>query len=312
MKKMFIILTAMLLLLAACESNTGFDSTTPFIGGTQGLKISFVDSFPPATVSDGGEDPFDIIVKVTNRGEADVEPKDVLVTISGFPASQFGRNVADLTSNSPELIERNLKNPDGSIVSSVPVEVEFNDFAYQNIVQGNQAFPVRADICYKYSTQVSTSVCVKEDFRRDRTGDICTVSASRQVFNSAAPIQITRMTQSAAGSDRTRVSFTIENRDQGRVFETGYSCASDARRNDRIFLRVSGFSSAQGEEVSCRGLREGANPSEGYIVLSDQGVVDITCDISFSERSPRIQPFNIELVYDYNENIQKNVIVERN
>lgn len=312
MKKMFILMTAMLLLLAACESDTGFDSTTPFIGGTQGLKIDFVDSFPPDTVSDGGEDPFDIIVRVTNRGEADVSPEDVLVTISGFPASQFGRTVNDLAANSPELIERNLKNPDGSIVSSVPVEVEFNDFAYQNSVQGNQPFPVRADICYMYSTQVSTSVCVKEDFRRDRTGDLCTVAASRQVFNSAAPIQITRMTQTAAGSDRTRVSFTIENRDQGKVFESGYTCSSESRRNDRIFLSVSGFNTAQGEEVSCRGLRDGDNPSEGYIVLSDEGIVDITCDISFTERSSRIQPFNIELVYDYNENIQKTVIVERN
>jgi hypothetical protein len=312
MKKMFIVLTAMLLVLAACTSNDGFNSTTPFIGGTQGLKVEYVQSFPPDTVSDGGTDPFDIIVKVTNRGESDVLAEDVKITISGFSANQFGRQVSDLTKTSPELIERNIKNPDGSIVSSVPVEIEFSDFAYQASVQGNQQFPIRADICYKYTTQVTSSVCVKDDFRRDNTGDLCRVASDRSSFNSGAPIQVTRMTQTAAGSDRTRVSFTIENRDTGRVFQSGFACATDARREDRVFVRVSGFSANQGEEVLCRGLRDGQNSAEGYIVFDNQGKVDVVCDIAFSERSPRIQPFNIELVYDYNENIQKSVIVERN
>lgn len=312
MKKIFFVLTAMLLVLAACESNGNMGSTTPFIGGTQGLKIQYVDSFPPATVSDGGEDPFDVIVRITNRGETDVAPEDVTVTLSGFPANQFGLSVSDLSANAPEMVERNIKNPDGSIVASVPVEVEFSNLAYQNVVQGNQPFPFRANICYKYSTQVTSTVCVKDDFRRDLSGDVCMVSSTRQAFNSGAPIQVTRLTQTAAGSDRTRITFTIENRDQGRVFESGQLCSTDARREDRVFVSVGGFNAGQGEEVICRGLREGDGATSGFVVLNSDGRVDVSCDIAFTERSPRIHPFEIELVYDYSELIEKVVVVERN
>lgn len=310
MKKILLVLTAMLLVLAACQQDTGFDRTTPFIGGTQGLKAEFVDSFPPARVSDGGDDAFDVIVSIANRGETFVAAGDVRVQLSGFPASQFGMSVDELRAVSDDLIEANEKNPDGSIISSFPIEVSFTDLAYQQSVQGSQPFPFRADICYKYETRVSSTLCVKNDFRRDQTGDICMVASTRQVFNSGAPIQVTRMSQSSAGSDATRISFTIENRDTGRAFQQDLDCSDQARIENRILVRVEGFDGA-GEEIQCRGLREPTGKNEGFVILDQQGKVDISCDVGFSERSPRIQPFNIVLEYDYNEQIQKNVVVER-
>ena len=315
MKKIFLVLTAMLLVLAACEQNGGFDSTTPFIGGTQGLKAEFVDSFPPARVSDasdGTEDAFDVIISIANRGETAVASGDVRVQLSGFPASQFGMSIDELRAVSDEVLEANEKNPDGSIVSSFPIEVSFSGLAYQQTVQGSQPFPFRADICYKYETRASSTLCVKNDFRRDQSGDLCMVASTRQVFNSGAPIQVTRMSQSSAGSDSTRISFTIENRDTGKVFEQGNDCQDDTRRENRVLVRVEGFD-GDGETIQCRGLRDVTDTggNEGFVILDNQGSVDISCDIGFSERSPRIQPFNIVLEYDYNEQIQKNVVVER-
>ena len=312
MKKILIVLTAMLLLIAACDTDSRPDGSTPFIGGTQGLEIEFLDSFPPPRVSDGGEDPFDVIIRIKNEGEANVAPEDVRLTLSGFPSSAFGLSPDNMTKNSPELIEMNEINPDGSIVDSVPVEVEFLGFAYQDLVQGNQPFTFRADICYSYNTRVTSTLCVKEDFRRDVTGDVCAVSATRQALNSGAPVQVTSMSQTAAGSERTRISFTVANRGTGHVYEVGRDCASDARREDRVFVRVLGFDESLGEEINCRGLRDSELPNEGFVVLGSEGRVDVTCDISFDERSPRIQPFSLELHYDYNKNIQKQVVVERN
>lgn len=313
MKKTIVMMFALLLLAACGTDNTNALGTTPFIGGTQGIKMEFVDNFPPPRVSDGGEEQFDMIIRLTNKGESDVAPEDVKVRLSGFSPHLFDVTASDLAKNSPELIERNIKNPDGSTIQSLPVEVEFGPFRYLQRVQGTQTFPVRAQICYTYNTFVASTVCVKEDFRNDNQGDICRVASARTAFNSAAPIQVTEIRQSAARQDTTRLVFTVTNRDQGDVYRRDSQCESEGRLEDRVYVKLTGLSADQGEVVNCRSLRTdaGSGGSEGYVILNNEGRAEVSCDVSFNERTPRIQPFGLELSYKYSENIQRNIVVER-
>ncbi|MFT4311168.1 MAG: hypothetical protein ACMXX7_00925 [Candidatus Woesearchaeota archaeon] len=315
MKKTMIMMFA-LLLLTACGTNGGGDGigTTPFIGGTQGIKMEFVENFPPERVSDGsGQEDFDIVVKLTNKGEAEVAAEDVRVRLSGFSPHLFGYSADNLTKTAPENIESNIKNPDGSIIASLPVEVDFERFRYQQAVQGTQSFPLRAEICYLYSTFVASTICVKEDFRSDQTGDICTVASTRTAFNSAAPLQVIDVRQTAARQDTTRIVFTIANRDSGKVFRHDSLCESEGRMEDRVYVQFQGLNPQEGEEVNCRSLRtdDGSGGTEGYVTLNAEGRAEVSCDVTFDERTPRIQPFGLELSYKYNENIQRNIIVER-
>lgn len=304
MKKTIILLAA-LLVLAACSADNGVDATATFIGGTQGLKVDFVDNFPPQTVSDRGQDTFQVILELTNKGEAEILAEDVQVRLTGFSPSLFGTTLESLTMNAPETIEANIMNPDGSIVSSLPVEIEFVEFAYQEAVQGTQQFPIRADMCYKYQTRIVSTLCVKEDFRRDQQGDICQVTSTRNAANSAAPIQVTNIRQTAASSDRTRFTLTVQNRDGGKVFQDGSLCSTESRQEDRVLMTINGL-----DDVDCRGLRDGTGNS-GYLTLGSEGSAEIVCDAGFVERNERIQPFEIILDYDYEERIQKQISIER-
>lgn len=308
MRKGLVLVMALLVFLAACEENGDDGRDVPYIGGTQGLDVSYIDGFPPDRVLDQGEEPFDVIVELTNLGETEVDADDVHVTLSGFSHTSFGYESDDLYRTASEDIEANQRNPDGSIVEALPVEVEFADFAYQEGVASSQEFPFRAEVCYKYSTTAVTDICVQEDMRRG-DDDLCDISSVRDIHNSGAPIQVTRLEQSGAGTDTARINMEIENRDSGDVYAHGDMCDSTNRRDNNVYVEIQGLES--GYEVDCRGLRDGESDSEGYINLGSEGKTDLTCTIEIDERNTRLQNFDIEVTYDYEESVRKDIVVEQ-
>ncbi len=314
-RTVLIMLLVAVLLVAGCEG----DSETrlradPFIGGTEGLQARYIEGYPPSSVLDGGEDEFSVIVELTNKGEAEIEPQNVKVTLGGFSARHFNKGIEDLTRFNSELIEKNQKNPDGSIIESFPYEIEFEGFSYQDRIQGNQEYPFRAEICYGYQTNVVSSVCVKEDFRRDTADrDICTVNSRRTVHNSAAPVQVTNLQQTAASTGSARVTFKVENVGRGDVYKVGAeeTCNVDSRDINMVHVEISGFETGAGEEVDCRGLRDGDSTS-GFLNIGGDTGGEVSCTISFADgtRSARIQNFDITLDYDYRQTITRSIVVE--
>lgn len=324
MRKLLVILVLVVGLgLTACEGgDTGErGDSVPFIGGTQGVSVTFLDRFPPDRILDGGEESFDVIVELTNEGETEVGADDITVTLSGFSPSVFGVTSGELVLNAPELLEANELNPDGSIISSFPVEVEFNDFIHEGTVAGTQEYPFRANVCYEYSTDVVTSICVKDNFRDDsEDSDLCSVTSARTSYNSAAPVQITSLEQTPAGQDSTRFVFTVENLGNGRVFQTGSPCDSSlSRTEDKVYVDVSYLQEMpEISSVSCNGLRDGNEDYVGFVDISNdlegsqrQGG-EVFCTVEFNEQSPRVDRFDIELSYAYEETARTSVIVENN
>ena len=312
MKKIIIsVLMLSVLVLSACGGEKVQDSTQTYLGGSQGLKIKFAANAPPSRVSDvGGDEAFDVIVEINNKGENKVLLNDAIISIKGFPPEAFGKTVAELTGNPEEDVEGRIKTADGAIIEPPTVYATFENLKYQYREPGNLNYPVRAEICYLYETNVASKLCIKSDMTRQNPNDLCEVNGLRDISSSGAPVQVTKIQQSAAGKDKTRFTFTVVNRDTGRVFKEINGCQENTAYKDKVFVQVQNLIDRGAESVSCIGLSGGSSPYEGYLTLGENQQRDVTCTVTMTERSDRLQPFNIRLSYDYKEFIDTNLIVE--
>lgn len=304
-------LLGMTLLLTACANGDDNQQTQTFIGGNNGLDIEFVTDAPPESVADRGQQPFDVIVQLTNLGESDVAGEDVLVTLEGFPPSDFGKSVGDMSKNASQTIERRYRVPgEDRVIEGAPVFVEFEDFVFDDSAPGDLEYPIRANVCYAYETRASSRLCISENLNRPGENEVCNPSQTTSPSNSGAPVQVTELAQSPGGSETIRFSFTIENMnpETGRVYRTDSQCDSDFRSSNRVFVAISGLESTG--EISCSGLREGT-ASSGYTSLSDGRSTEVHCSLNVPEinRNNRVENFIINIGYDYRESIRQDINV---
>ncbi len=305
-KIIFVLLAVAALVIAGCGEPDG-PRTKSFIGGNQGLEIRFLPDAPPTMVSDQGQQDFDVYVELNNRGEYEIPVGRVLVKLSGFRAELFGISSADLTKTAPSNVYARVKNPDGSIIDPPESYVTFEMLSYQDAAIGaGTSFPFRADVCYGYETIGATELCIKENMNMDRAGDLCKIDETRSLSVSGAPIQITSVRQSRAGADRTRFTFTVQNKGPGKVYRPESICEDAVRIENRVFVSIENL---PGVGVNCVGLMEGTS-SAGYIILSGTEAKEVSCIYTVTDRNNRIEPFNIRLAYDYKQSITSYINVE--
>ena len=308
-KTIMFMLFATLLIFTACGEEAVVQSGTGYVGGNKGVEIKFLDNVPPKTVASNMEEEFDVIVELTNRGEYEIMKEDVRVKISGFPPQSFSTTPAELVRNPVENIPAVYKAGDGTVVKAPGIPVEFLSLKYTGTEAVSLDFPFRAEVCYKYETNVATELCVKNDFNRDQDGDICKVSSPRKLSSSGAPIQILSVTQSPSGRDRTTFTFQVKNQDTGKVFTPSSSCEETTANRNKIFVKVSGLTNT---ELRCIGLT-GGDSTSGYITLGstvEESVKDISCTYTPVDKSARVQPFTITLAYDYSSSVDTVVQVQ--
>ena len=309
-KIMVIALIGLSFLIAGCQQEDQNNGTS-FIGGQEGLDISFMDQAPPDQVADQGDQSFDVVVELQNQGEAEIQPEDVLVELKGFSPDDFGKSIEDLTKNANDTIQANEQVPgEDRVIDSPPVFVEFTDFIYEGAAQTNLDYTMQADVCYSYETQVAASLCIGENLNRPDLNDICSLTRQENPPNSGAPVQVTDFSQSPGGSDAVRFSFTVQNTnaENGEVYRTNSQCEEDRSNSDQVFVQVSGLESTG--EVSCTGLREGTS-SSGFTRLGNNQETEVHCSLEIPEsnRNDRLENFVIEVGYDYLESVQKQVQV---
>lgn len=305
MRRLFVI-CALLLLAIACEAEEkkGVSIESPFLGGTQGLSFEFQDF--RSEVFDGGTDPFDIVVRLENVGEALVPQSDVQVRISGFNPAEFGKSAQELVKGAPDDLIEQRKDPQGAVLPGSPVFVEFTDLNYEGSIAGAQAeFPVRAEVCYLYRTRAVSKLCVRENVLSPEEGGICEINEEKRVFNSGAPVQVVSLSENARGSDRIGFTFEVQNVGAGRIFERGTGCGKERRQEDRVFVRVkTGL-----EGVQCTGLSSTGTGAEGFVTVFGGSKI-ISCSQGLDATSDFEQLVNIELVYDYEELTQTALMVK--
>lgn len=307
MRRLIVILT-LAFLLAGCAGGGKKQvivDTNPFIGGSQGLVFGFQDL--RAEVFDASSDPFDVIVRLENKGEALVKAEDVKVKLSGINPAQFSKSETDLTLSSTDDVIESRKDPNGALLPGPQVFVEFTGLNHKQAITGASAqFSLRADVCYLYRTKAVSKLCVRENLLTPAPNGLCEMNADKTVFNSGAPVQVTNMRESTRAKDRLGFSFEVKNVGAGNVFERNSDCdRSDRKNENRVYVIVT--TSIDG--LSCTGLETTGTGAEGFVTLYGGSKI-VPCAQSVSTRSDFEQLVNVELIYDYEERIQSSFMVK--
>jgi len=305
--KLLLVAAVLMFALVACTGSSAkkVDLTSPFIGGTQGVLLGFQDL--RADVFDAGRDPFDVVVKLENKGESLIPKDNIRVKLSGINPSEFGKTQNDLVQLAPDDILQLSKDPQGSILIPPPVFVEFPNFNYKKLIVGATApFTLRAEVCYLYRTKAVSKLCVRENLLAPQAGGICEVNAEKPLFVSGAPVQILGFKQSAGAKDKVRFQFDVINRGQGLVYQRNSFCDNvDKRNENRVYVIVE--TSIPG--LSCTGLEASERGSEGFVTLYS-GSKTVTCTQNVAQKADFEQLVNIEAIYDYEELVQTQIAIK--
>lgn len=295
--KRIIIAAILVIALMGCQQQDAEEVaiSSPFIGGTQGLEISFQEF--RSNVFAGGDDPFDIIVQVENEGENAVQRQNGQIEISGINPTEFGKTSAQLRKTLPDDMMEIRKTPEGQTLEPAPIFVEFTGLNYQqNIAGATATFPIRAEICYMYETTAITQLCVREKLLSPETGGICEVTGTKPVFNSGAPVQISNVQQTVRSKDKIGLSFDISNAGGGKIYERGSTCEKARPKENKVYLTVN--TGLPG--IQCTGLQASGGVAQGYVTLYG-GSKTISCTQRAETSTDFKQIVTINAVYDYEE-----------
>ena len=305
MKKIILLLTIALVLIG-CQGEEAqkVDIEAPFIGGTQGIEFSFSEL--REQVYDAGTDPFDITLQVENQGETDIAKDNLKITLSGINPTEFGITENQLIKTPQEDIYSKRKDPMGNIQPGPKVFIDFKNLNYEDKITGTEIdFPLRASICYLYNTKTISKLCIRKNILNPEQG-ICKVNEEKPVYNSGAPIQVTKLTENARAKDKIGFSFEIRNMDNGQVYQRGTACDKTTRKNqNKAYVRVE----TNMPGITCTGLENKGTTAEGYTTLYD-GVKTITCTQPIQSKIDFEQLITIETFYDYEEYKQTKITVK--
>lgn len=303
MKKAVII--TILLFLVACGGTTKETTliTSPFIGGTQGIEANY-DQLPN-NVFDAGTNPFDIIVKLTNKGEAEIKKENIRVKISGINPADFSTTEQGLNKAPQEDIAANRKDNTGTITAP-PAYAEITGLNYKTTLTGTSIqLPIRADICYLYRTKAISKLCIRPDIISPRAGGICEINEAKPHFNSGAPIQIKDFREDARANNKIGFSFKVTNAGTGQVYQRNSACDVDDRTkaNKAYIIIDTGITG-----VECTGLQTTSTGAEGFITLYGNEKI-MSCTQQVTTSTAFEQPVNIEVIYDYEQSIQQTITI---
>src|SRR3989338_7050642 len=220
--------------------------SSPFVGGTQGIALSFQNL--RSEVYDNGRDPFDVVVKLENKGETLVNKADVQVKLSGINPSEFDKSESNLILKASDDVIELRKDPQGNVIPPPPAFVEFTGLNNKGKITGATAqFTLRADLCYVYKTKAVSKLCVREDLLTPKSGGICEINQDKPVFNSGAPVQFSNFKESTRAKDKVGFTFEVRNVGGGSIFERSSICnRNDRKMENRVYVVVSsGISGVQ-------------------------------------------------------------------
>ena len=194
-----------LLLFSGCIGSKKPPSSA-FVGGKDGLVASFESPQDQVIMSV----PFDIILRVQNKGECPIPTGSANFTLNN--PSLFG--VGEPTKhNNENLSETKLRGE--NVVSEGGVElITWSANISTLIVTEQQQIPINVVMSYPYNTTSVVYACTST------SGKVCQPTEEKQVQNSGAPIRIKSFKQTAiktAEGIRLRFGFILENVGGGTV-----------------------------------------------------------------------------------------------
>ena len=307
MRRQLLSATIFLVFLAACtteETPQTVNLQSPFMGGTDGLLLSFQDFRPE--VFDSGRDPFDVIVRLENKGESIVSKNNVRVKLSGINPSEFSKSEEQLSASAPDDVIEVRKEPNGNTLSPPPVFVEFMGLNHKNpLIGASNQFTLLANVCYQYRTRGVSKLCIRENLLTPPAG-ICELNADKPIASSGAPVQFVNFKESTRAKDKVGFTFEITNANTGKIYERNSACDLSKRQSEnKVHVTVSTGLAG----ILCTGLETTAKGAEGFVTLYG-GSKTISCTQTVSTRSDFEQLVNLEAVYDYEQSTQSTLTVK--
>ncbi|MCX6710144.1 MAG: hypothetical protein NTV63_04315, partial [Candidatus Woesearchaeota archaeon] len=220
-----------------CAGTGSTKDKNPFVGGTNGILINFMESAPPAEVFDGGEFPFDAIITLTNDGEYTVPKEKVWLWLIGIDPNEFGLPSSALFKQPTEELIKVERDSSGNKIPSTPTEIIFTGFNYYGHLTGDVSYNIIASLCYNYETTANAKICVKSNLL-DSSETVCKLNEKKTIYSSGAPIQVTSFSESVSGKDRINFEFKIEQKGNGVVFKEDVICADKFANRNRVFVTV--------------------------------------------------------------------------
>ncbi len=317
-QKKFLIITMMIaiILISGCGSNTDTSTvkTTPFVGGSTAVVLSFIDGAPPEEIFDKGNYPFGVGVKIENKGEYTIPQNEGSVEIIGINPSDFKTSSSGLKKNLNEDLTGVKKNFEGEALAGGIGVVEFTNLAYTPDITGNFEVTLRAEMCYNYITMTSTKICIKRNLL-DSISDnrICDLAGAKSPQNSGAPVHITTLSETPMGQDKIQVLFEIAHvgAANDRIYKKGTDCDYSVTNMDRnkVFVKVT--SKINGNTPSCNGLEGSNGGAEGYITLYDMQPMKVSCSLDVSSVSGIYEDlFTVDLEYRYSQFIETPLLIK--
>lgn len=330
MKK--VLLISLMLLTVFMMACTGGETTIPydpFVGGNDGVVMTFVEGMPPmeeGAVLDNGKSSFSVGLKITNVGEHDIEEDDFLdLRLRGILPEQFGVTYDDLIKQLEDPLPGAKKNIDGTTLPGQFTTMSFDDLSYLPDAQGDIPKTFVIDLCYDYSTKSSTPICVAGDvtgaITNKKDKEICLVNGEKIPKNSGGPVQVTEFKEQPQGGNKVSVLFTVSHvGTDGKIFkyegDDDNPCddsLTNQAEKDEVKLHVY-LPDQTSATIECNGdFDDGGSETTGYVKLFEGNPRTVTCTITESTNNADViyeDLLAIDMYYRYGQTAKTTVIIK--
>lgn len=312
MKKSVVLISILIIsvFLTGCGNTQTSQNTTStgnaFVGGSDGLAISFVENAPPKEVyakDVGATEPnkFSISVKVENKGEFTVPAKNYKLSLTGIDFVAFGKTSTDVNKKDKDEVLEKTRRSVGEVIPGSYAFFDFNDLGYTTSVSGQVGpFNLRAAVCYPYETEVSAKACILQDlYGRSGRTPLCKANEDKSVENSGAPVQVTNLKQSITGNNQITLTFNVkqvgDSKDVVFASDTNLNCdLTNLNSQNKVSVNVI-VGTIAATNIDCAGL------SAGKATLYGDKGAEIRCNVKLTTPVDQEVPVKIKLGYDYYE-----------
>jgi len=275
--------------ISACSSDGDVVvSEGPFVGGSEGVAVSFVEGAPFGEFVAGQDIPIKLLLK--NSGEYDLAGGSIEAKLFGVHMPSFSLDAGWSIVNSPLIGVKK-----GFLEEGSEKIVDMGVLNYVAEINNPIETTLYSKICYPYRTSASVNICVSSKEIEDSGGEVvCDIAEDKLVEGgvSSGPVQLTSFSEEFEGVNRLAFKLTFENQGVGQVFGKNISCENidtveGNLEEDKVYLTMP-------EDITCFFV-EGEESNEGYIRV---GGNTVTCHMDV-ENTGSTYERNINIFADY-------------
>lgn len=297
MKFKNILLLMLIIFIISCTAKKTQDI---FLETTDGMTIEFAEL--KSTVYDGGKDPFDIVIKLENKGEMDVN--EVSLSIEGIKPQEFNKLEEEFSKKIKQNIKRATKDKEDNNVFAPPFFMTIKELNHITPIEGDAlTFPITAKICYPYETRATTNICVRKNLLTQDEG-ICYIEEEKTTRNTGGPVQVENFKEMQRGDKAIGFSFAISHKGTGSVYDKENMCGNEKNKG-RVYVNVE--TGLKG--LTCTGLQSQGKNAEGYITLLNN-YKEISCTQEIPKRKDYEKDVKITTEYKYEQTKTSQITVK--